>query len=114
MASNRGPQQLAPVLADCPGRQLWEILDQDGIYSQLQPDGDPDAPETIGTQGHPDEAHSASCYDTSFTSGTFQVPSSNEGGVSVGQYSRIMRMNCAEGAGSQLASLSLPGDSRWM
>jgi len=54
------------VLAEGPGRQLWEILDiclrdrrqawvldRDGIYSQLQPDGDPDESETIGTQGHP-------------------------------------------------------------
>ena len=32
---------------------------------------------------------------------------------SVGQYSRSMRMNGPPGAGSQFASLSLPGDSRW-
>ena len=43
--------------------------------------------------------------------GGFQVPSMIEGGVSFGQYSRIIGMNCAFGAGSQLASLALPGES---
>jgi len=54
---------VTPVLAEGARRQLWEILDiclrdrrqawvldSDGIYSQLQPAGDPEGPETIGTQ----------------------------------------------------------------
>ncbi len=36
-----------------------------------------------------------------------------EGGVSFGQYSRNIRMNGAFGAGSQLASFALPGESAW-
>src|SRR5215813_8365460 len=54
---------VTPVLAEGARRQLWEILDiclrdrrqawvldSDGIYSQLQPAGDPEGPETIATQ----------------------------------------------------------------
>jgi len=36
-----------------------------------------------------------------------------EGGCSLGQYIRIVRMKSPFGEGSQLASLSLPGDSFW-
>ena len=34
------------------------------------------------------------CWDLrpAFTGGTFQLPSSNDGGFSVGQYGRIMKM----------------------
>lgn len=52
-------------------------------------------------------------YFASFTAGGFQVPSMIEGGVSFGQYRRIMGMNFAFGAGSQLASFALPGESAW-
>src|SRR5262245_6510026 len=51
---------------------------------------------------------------TRFTPGGFQVPSMIDGGVSWGQYSRIISTNFSFGAGSQLASLSLPGDSFWI
>ena len=34
-----------------------------------------------------------------------------DGGFSLGQYSRSIRMNSSFGAGSQFCSLSLPGDS---
>jgi hypothetical protein len=37
-----------------------------------------------------------------------------EGGDAFGQYNRIIRTNFPSGAGSQLAVLSLPGDSFWM
>ena len=37
-----------------------------------------------------------------------------EGGVSLGQYSLNIRMNLPAGAGSQLDSLSLPGDWFWI
>ena len=37
-----------------------------------------------------------------------------DGSFSFGQYRRSIRMNLPLGAGSQLASLSLPGDSFWM
>ena len=50
---------------------------------------------------------SAAC----FTGGIFQLPSIIDGGFSFGQYSRSIRMNLSLGAGSQLASLSLPGSS---
>jgi hypothetical protein len=46
-----------------------------------------------------------------FTAGGSHVPSRIEGGVSFGQYKRNIGMNFAFGAGSQLASLSLPGES---
>ena len=52
----------SPVRAEGPRRKLWEILDiclrdrrqawelgSDGVYTQLQPDGDPEGPETRGT-----------------------------------------------------------------
>ena len=39
------------------------------------------------------------------------MPSMSEGGVSLGQYNRSIRMNFPFGAGSQLASLALPGES---
>jgi len=54
---------VTPVLADGPRKRLWEILDiclrdgrqawildTDGMYSQLRPDGDPEGPKTLGTQ----------------------------------------------------------------
>src|SRR5262245_13711787 len=53
-------------------------------------------------------------FPATVTAGGFQLPSRIDGAVSFGQYSRIMRMNSPLGAGSQLASLSLPGDSFWM
>ena len=37
-----------------------------------------------------------------------------DGSFSFGQYSRIIRTKLPAGAGSQFASLSLPGDSFWM
>jgi len=53
---------VAPVLSEGGRRQLWEILDiclrdrrqawvlgSDGTYSQLQPEGDVDGPEGLGT-----------------------------------------------------------------
>jgi hypothetical protein len=41
------------------------------------------------------------------------VPSRIEGGDSFGQYMRNIGIKSPVGAGSQLASLSLPGDSFW-
>src|SRR5262249_9608451 len=49
----------------------------------------------------------------SFTAGGFQVPSRIDGSSSLGQYIRSVRRNGPFGAGSQLASLSLPGGSFW-
>ena len=57
--------------------------------------------------------HVGKCYCTCFVAGGFHVPSMIDGGVSFGQYSRSMGMNLAFGAGSQLASLALPGESAW-
>ena len=37
--------------------------------------------------------HVGKCYCTCFVAGGFQVPSMIDGGVSFGQYSRIMGMN---------------------
>src|SRR5262245_35192010 len=45
--------------------------------------------------------------------GGVHEPSSTDGDFSFGQYMRIIGMNSPLGAGSQLASLSLPGDSFW-
>jgi hypothetical protein len=47
------------------------------------------------------------------TAGIFQVPFKIEGVVSFGQYILIIGMNSPFGAGSQLASLSAPGDATW-
>jgi len=47
------------------------------------------------------------------TAGGFQVSSRIDGGLSFGQYMRSIGMNSPLGAGSQLASLFLPGDSFW-
>ena len=47
------------------------------------------------------------------TGGTFHVPFRIEGDASFGQYIRSIGMNSPFGAGSQLASLSAPGDSFW-
>ena len=52
-------------------------------------------------------------YEACFTSGGFHVPSRIDGGVSLGQYSRIISTNAPAGAGSQFCSLSLPGESCW-
>jgi polyphosphate kinase len=54
---------IAPVLAPGPKEKLWEILDiylrdrrqawtlsREGVYTQLQPQGNSDGPETIGAQ----------------------------------------------------------------
>jgi hypothetical protein len=51
---------------------------------------------------------------TFVTGGTFHDPSMIDGFFSLGQYIRIIRMKSPSGAGSQLASLSLPGESFWM
>ena len=42
------------------------------------------------------------------------MPLMIDGFFSFGQYSRIIRMNLPGGAGSQLDSLSVPGESFWM
>ena len=50
---------------------------------------------------------------TRLTAGGAQLPSRMEGGVSFGQYMRIVRLKWPFGTGSQLASWSFPGDSCW-
>ena len=50
-------------------------------------------------------------YSIDLTGGIFHEPSSID---SFGQYNRSMRMNLPAGDGSQLDSLSLPGESFWM
>src|SRR5262249_33986305 len=45
------------------------------------------------------------------TAGGDQVPAMTEGSFSLGQYRRSISTNLPFGAGSQLDSLSLPGDS---
>src|SRR5262245_2836376 len=52
-------------------------------------------------------------YCTFFTLGGVQLPSRIDGALSLGQYMRSIGMNSPFGAGSQLASLSAPGDSVW-
>jgi hypothetical protein len=46
-----------------------------------------------------------------FAPGIVHVPSKIDGGLSLGQYIRSIRMNLSLGAGSQLDSLSVPGFS---
>ena len=53
-------------------------------------------------------------YGTGLTGGMCHVPSRIDGFFSLGQYSRNIRLNRSFGAGSQLDSLSGPGDSAWM
>src|SRR5262245_12678039 len=48
------------------------------------------------------------------TPGGFHEPSRIDGGVSLGQYKRNIRMNLPVGAGSQFDSLFAPGDACWM
>jgi hypothetical protein len=50
-------------------------------------------------------------YGAGFTGGIFHEPSMIDGSFSFGQYMRNIKMKRSAGAGSQLASLSLPGDS---
>jgi hypothetical protein len=52
-------------------------------------------------------------HSTRSTLGGFQVPLRIEGVLSFGQYMRNIGIKAPVGAGSQLASLSLPGDSFW-
>ena len=52
-------------------------------------------------------------YCAAWMEGGFQVPSMMEGGVSLGQYRRIIGMNFARGAASQLASFAFPEESAW-
>jgi hypothetical protein len=47
------------------------------------------------------------------TAGIFHEPSSIEGSFSFGQYMRSMSWNLPDGAGSQFASLSAPGETFW-
>jgi hypothetical protein len=49
-----------------------------------------------------------------FAGGIFHDPLMIDGFFSLGQYSRIIRIKSPDGAGSQFASLSLPGESFWM
>jgi hypothetical protein len=53
--------------------------------------------------GHADQA-------TFFAAGGFHVPLMMKGDLSFGQYMRNIRINLSFGAGSQLLSLSAPGD----
>jgi hypothetical protein len=53
-------------------------------------------------------------HATFFTGGIVHEPLMIEGFFSFGQYSRSIRMKSPGGAGSQLDSLSLPGESFWM
>jgi len=48
---------------------------------------------------------------TLFTPGGTQLPSMMEFGLSLGQYIRNVRLKSPSGAGSQFASLSMPGES---
>jgi polyphosphate kinase len=54
-------EAITPVLSEGPRKRLWEILDiclrdgrqawilaSDGMYTQLQPGGEPEGPETLG------------------------------------------------------------------
>jgi hypothetical protein len=50
------------------------------------------------------------CQAIFLTAGGVHVPSMIDGGFSFGQYMRNIRMNLPVGAGSQLVSLSVPGD----
>src|SRR5271166_5677962 len=45
--------------------------------------------------------------------GGVQLPSTIEGGVVDGQYKRMTKTNFPFGAGNQLASFAIPGDSGW-
>ena len=60
-------------------------------------------PGSAGVQAEP----------TFFTAGGDHELSMIEGGVSLGQYMRSIRTNFPFGAGSQLLSLSFPGDWFW-
>jgi hypothetical protein len=53
----------------------------------------------------------AAAYEAFLTAGGFQEPSRIDGSCSLGQYRRSIRTNFPAGAGSQLDSRSLPGDS---
>jgi hypothetical protein len=48
------------------------------------------------------------------TFGGTQLPLMIDGLLSSGQYKRNIKMNLSAGDGSQLDSLSTPGDSFWM
>src|SRR5271157_1362740 len=52
-------------------------------------------------------------YGTRLAAGGVQLPSRIDGGVLIGQYKRMTKTNLPFGAGSQLASFALPGDSAW-
>jgi len=68
-----------------------------------------------GRSGNPDLGHRF-CITVSLsfaTPGGFQEPFRIEGDSSFGQYIRNIGMNAPFGAGSQLASLSEPGDTFW-
>ncbi len=52
-------------------------------------------------------------FGTFSSGGGCQLPSRIDGEVSEGPYTRRHRLNVSLGAGSQLASLSFPGDSAW-
>jgi hypothetical protein len=67
------------------------------------------------TNGHRGVVDLRSHYAATFiTIGTFQEPSRSDGSVALGQYNRIIKIKSPLGAGSQFASLSLPGDAFWM
>jgi len=55
------------------------------------------------------------CHLTRRAPGGFQLPSRIDGALSVGQYIRMVMLKLPlAGAGSQLASRSFPGESRWI
>src|SRR5580692_1932456 len=64
-----------------------------------------------GWDGRPSRIDVLCFYCTCLIAGNSHDPSRIVGGVSFGQYRRSIGMNFALGAGSQLASLPLPGES---
>src|SRR6476660_4339285 len=87
----------------CQTRSHGWLLSDARQHENLELEKCPQHPSSTVTE--PD------CFSTA---GGFHEPSRIDGGVSLGQYMRNIRMNLPVGAGSQFDSLFAPGDAFWM
>ena len=120
----------SPAAPACPlcGIQPVELDDRSGPQQTLrcrkpcawrQQDAEPRSGDAIGfyprQQGFARDTNDAKRfnYGTRVTAEGFQLPSIIDGFLSLGQYIRSVRLKSPSAAGSQFASLSLPGESCW-
>jgi hypothetical protein len=96
-------------------RRIAERRIRDQSTLGVKPQHGTDQHENLRTRKSPHHPSSTVTEPDCFsTAGGFHEPSRIEGGLSLGQYKRNIKMNLPVEAGSQFDSLFAPGDAFWM